>query len=217
MVGADHAVAGVHRGAFDDGQNVALHAFAGDVRAVAGFAAGDFVDFVDEEDAHLLDAVHGDARDLVHVNETVFFFLNQVIESLGNRHFALFLLLAEHAGEHVLDVDVHFLDALIGDDFEGRHRALADFHFHHALIELAFAQLGAEFIASTRDLFAALRFSEPGLISAGMGEGGSSKSSRRSSADCSARSATSSSFSSRTMSIAVSTRSRTMDSTSRPT
>src|SRR5579864_6244787 len=59
--------------------------------------------------------------------------------------------------------------------------------------------------------------SEAGLASAGTGEAGSSRSSRRSSADCSARSATSSSFSSRTMSIEVSTKSRTMDSTSRPT
>src|SRR2546427_135962 len=49
------------------------------------------------------------------------------------------------------------------------------------------------------------------------GAGGSNRSSTRSSADCSARSATSSSFSSRTMSMAVSMRSRTMDSTSRPT
>src|SRR5712692_10948673 len=52
---------------------------------------------------------------------------------------------------------------------------------------------------------------------AGGGSGGSSRSRTRSSAACSARSATSSSFSSRIMSMEVSTRSRTMDSTSRPT
>ena len=46
---------------------------------------------------------------------------------------------------------------------------------------------------------------------------GSSRSSRRSSAFNSALSVTSSSFSSRTMSMAISTRSRTIDSTSRPT
>ena len=52
---------------------------------------------------------------------------------------------------------------------------------------------------------------------AGVGWGGRSKSSSRSSAFCSAFSETSSSFSSRTMSIEISTRSLTMDSTSRPT
>ena len=158
VVGADHAVARVDRGAFDDRKNVALHAFARNVGAVAGFAAGDFVDLVDEEDAHLLDAIDGDARDLVHVDEAIFFFLDEVIEGLGDRHLALLFLLAEHAGEHVLDVDVHFLDALIGDDFEGGHRALADLDFDEALIELAFAELNAELVARALGLLAALGF-----------------------------------------------------------
>src|ERR1700722_6198558 len=55
------------------------------------------------------------------------------------------------------------------------------------------------------------------VLGAGGGDGGSRRSSTRSSAACSARSATSSSFSSRTISMEVSTRSRTIDSTSRPT
>src|SRR5258708_38801064 len=59
--------------------------------------------------------------------------------------------------------------------------------------------------------------SPSGVPGAGGGGGGSSRSSTRSSAACSARSATSSSFSSRIMSMEVSTRSRTTDSTSRPT
>src|SRR5438552_9551940 len=41
VIRANHAVACVDGGAFDDGQNVALHAFPRDVRAMAGFAAGD--------------------------------------------------------------------------------------------------------------------------------------------------------------------------------
>ena len=57
--------------------------------------------------------------------------------------------------EHVLDVDVHLLDALIGDDFKGRHRALAHFHVHHALVELAFAKLRAKFFARAVGLFPA--------------------------------------------------------------
>src|SRR6266436_952524 len=153
VISADHAVARVDGGALDKGQNVALHAFAGDVRAVAGFAAGDFIDFIDEDDAHLLGALHGHARDLVHVQQLVFFFLDQVFESVGDAHFAFFLLLAEHAGEHVLDIDVHLLDALIGDDFERGYGALADFEVDHALVELAFAQLEAQLFARALGLF----------------------------------------------------------------
>jgi hypothetical protein len=46
VVGADETVACVDGGAFDDGQNVALHSFAADVRSVAAFASGDLIDLV---------------------------------------------------------------------------------------------------------------------------------------------------------------------------
>src|SRR6202158_1013308 len=167
VIGADHAVARVDGRAFDNGQNVALHAFARDVRAVAGFAAGHFINFIDEDDAHLLGALHGHARDLVHVQQLVFFFLDQVFESVGDAHFPFFLLLAKHAGEHVLDIDVHLLDALVGDDFERGHGALANFEVHHALVELAFPKLDAELFARALGLFA-LR-GNLGVWSAGRG------------------------------------------------
>src|SRR5579859_1597459 len=51
VVGADEAVAGIDGGAFDDGQDVALYALAADIGAVAGFAPGDLVDLVEEDDA----------------------------------------------------------------------------------------------------------------------------------------------------------------------
>ena len=112
---------------------------------MAGLAAGDLVDLIDEDDAHLLGAIHGQARDLIHVDQFIFFFLDQVIDRFGDSHFAAFLLLAEKSREHVLDVDVHFLDALIGNNFKCGHRTLADFHLHQALVELAVAKLRAEF------------------------------------------------------------------------
>src|SRR5256885_1729583 len=154
VIGADHAVACVDGGAFDNGQNVALHAFARDIRAMAGFASGHLIDLIDKDDAHLLGALHGHAGDLVHVQQLVFFLLNQVFESVGDAHFAFFLLLAEHAGKHVLDIDVHLLDALIGDNFERWHGAFADFEVDHALVEFAFAKLEAQLFARTLRLFA---------------------------------------------------------------
>src|SRR6266851_5691477 len=122
MVGSNHPVAGVDGRAFDDRQNVALHAFARYIGPVAGFAAGNLVDLVDKNNSHLLGAL------------------------VGHAHFPLLLLLAEHAGEHVLDIDVHLLDALVGDDFERGHGAFADFDIHHPLIQLAFAKLRAKFL-----------------------------------------------------------------------
>src|SRR5579864_5121043 len=157
MISANHAVPSVDGCAFNDGENVALDAFAGDVRAMAGFAAGDFIDLVNKDDAHLLGALDGHARDHVHVQQLVFFFLNQVFEGVGHAHFALFLLLAEDAGDHVSKLrGVHVLKAaaLVGDDFERGHHALADFEVYHALIELAFAKLSAEFFAGALVLLA---------------------------------------------------------------
>jgi hypothetical protein len=130
-----------------DRQDIPLHAFPGYIRSVTAFPSGDFIDLVDEDDAHLLGPLGGDARDVIHVDQLVLFFLDQVIEGLRYRHFSLFLLLAEEAGEHVLDVDVHLLDALIGDDLKRRHGALAYFDLHHALVELAFAKLRAQLVA----------------------------------------------------------------------
>jgi hypothetical protein len=76
MIGADHAVARIDRGAFNDRQDIPLDAFSRDVRAVSGFAAGNLVNLIDEENPHLFDAIDGKAGDLIHVNEAVFFFLN---------------------------------------------------------------------------------------------------------------------------------------------
>ena len=55
VVGLDHAVLGVDRRAFDQRQQVALHALARDVGAAGDFRRdGDLVDLVDEDDAVLL-------------------------------------------------------------------------------------------------------------------------------------------------------------------
>ena len=58
--------------------------------------------------------------------------------------------LAEDVGQHVFDIDVHLLDALIGDDFKGREISFARFNLDLTVVELAFAQLLAKFFAGAR-------------------------------------------------------------------
>ena len=77
VIGAHHPVLGVDGRAFDNRQDVALDAFAADVGAVTALAPGDLVDLVKEDDAGLLHAIDGDARDLVHVDQLLLFFLRQ--------------------------------------------------------------------------------------------------------------------------------------------
>src|SRR5262249_40513967 len=137
----------VHGRAFDDRENVTLYTLAGDVGTVATFAAGDLIDLVKEDDAGLLHAIDRCTRDLVHIDEALLLFLDQVLEGFVDLHLALLRALAEEVGQHVLDVDVHLLDALIGDDFEVRHAALADVDLDGAVVKLAFSQLLAKLLA----------------------------------------------------------------------
>ena len=118
MVGAHHAITRIHGRAFNDRQNVPLHALTRDIRSVAAFASSNFIDLVKENDARIFHAVNGHAGNLVHINETLLFFLDQVLERFVDLHLSLFGALTEDVGQHVLDVDIHLFDTLIRDDLE---------------------------------------------------------------------------------------------------
>ena len=122
--------------------------FAADVGPLpAAFAPRDLVDLVDEDDAALLDALDGDARHAVHVDQLALFFLHEELERLGHLHAALARAPLDDARQHVLDVDVDLLDRRAGDDLERRKRALAHLELDRSLIEPAVAKLLAEFLA----------------------------------------------------------------------
>ena len=97
VIGPHHPVLGVDRRAFDDRQDVALHALAADVGAVRALAAGDLVDLVEKDDAGLLDALDRGARDAVHVDQLLLFFRREVLERLGHLQLALLVLALEEA------------------------------------------------------------------------------------------------------------------------
>ena len=76
MIGAHHSVSRVHRRTFDNRQDVALHAFARNVGAVAGFSTGNFVDLVEKDDPGRFDPFERSTRDGVHIDQAFFFFLH---------------------------------------------------------------------------------------------------------------------------------------------
>src|ERR1700689_2991300 len=115
---------------------------------MAAFTACNLVNLIEENDAGIFDPVNGDAGDLIHVYQPLLFFLDQILEGLIDLHFALLGALAEDVGQHVFDVDVHLLDALIGDDFERGEIAFADVNLNRAVVEFAFAQLLAQLFAA---------------------------------------------------------------------
>src|SRR2546427_155255 len=103
---------------------------------MAALTSRNFVDFVQEYDSRVFHAIDGHPRNLVHINQTLLFFLNEIFERLIHLHLPLLGALAEDVGQHVFDIYVLLLDALIGDDFKRRKIALTHFKLDERMVEL---------------------------------------------------------------------------------
>ena len=79
------AVLGRDRGAFDQRQQIALHAFARHVGADAAVARADLVDLVEEDDAVVLDDFDRLLRQLVLVEQLVGFLVDQKLVGIAAR------------------------------------------------------------------------------------------------------------------------------------
>src|SRR5207245_10629933 len=103
-----------------DREQVAPAPLARDVRpAPSRLTAGHLVELVQEHDAVRLRAVDRLARHLARVDEAPFLLRLEDLARVLDRRLAPLLLAAEETRQHLLDVDVHLLDALVGDDLEG--------------------------------------------------------------------------------------------------
>ncbi len=160
MIGAYHAVLGIHRSALHDRQQVALYALPADIRSLSPFPAGDLVQLVQEDDPALLHPLDGNPGDEVHIDQFLLLFLHQVFHGLGDLHFAFLLFSADHVGNHVLDVDRHLLETGPLDELKGkRYRAFLIIDLHDAVVQFPFAQLPAQFFPGLLELFLRSGFS----------------------------------------------------------
>jgi len=146
MVGLDHAEFCVDRAAFDQRQQVALHALAGDVGAAGVAALGDLVDLVDKDDAVLLDRFQGAGLEVFFVDQARGFFVADQLEGFLDLQLAALLLALAHVGEEVLQLVGHLLHPGRCHDFHAG-RAFGDLDVDFLVIQLAFAQALAEQLA----------------------------------------------------------------------
>src|SRR5262244_3600720 len=115
---------------------------------MSAFAASDLVDLVQEYDAGIFYPINGRAGDLIHVDQALLFFLNEILKGLVDLHFPFLASLTEDVRQHVLDIDVHLFDALVGNDLERGETSLTNIQLYHALVQFAFAKLLTELLAS---------------------------------------------------------------------
>ena len=149
MIGPHVAVARLHRRAFDDRQQIALHALARHVgaRALAALA-GDLVDLVDEDDPVILDAVERLVHDVVHVHELFQLFVDQNAARLVQVYGAALFLLGNQILKHFAEVDVRPLHSLGWlHHLQHGEALLLDLDLDVALLECPLFQLGAQLLA----------------------------------------------------------------------
>ena len=142
VVGLYRAIFGGDGGAFDERQQVALHAFAAD-RTAAHVADGDLVDLVEKNDAIGFGAAHRLAGDILVIEAFVRFFGDQRLEGGFHSHLAALGAPAHRFAEHVRQVDHADLAGLHAGHFEVR-RALGYFNLDFAALQIAGAEAIAE-------------------------------------------------------------------------
>ena len=136
VVGLDHPVFRRDGGALDQRQQVALHALARHVGPDRLLTGGDLVDFVEEDDAVLLDIGERFRFEVVVVDELRCFLLDQRFHRVADLHALDLAPPARHLLEHALDLAGEVLHAGRREDFHLR-RQDRDLDFDFLVVELA--------------------------------------------------------------------------------
>ena len=146
MVGLDRAVLGGNGRAFDQRQQIALHALAADIGAARVGAGADLVDLVDEDDAVFLYGLKGRQLHGLIVQQLVGLFRHQQVVAFGHGHAAAGAA-AAHLAEQLAQVDGTHL-ALTGGVKGGEGvGAVGHLDLDHGIVQLAPPQLAAEHLA----------------------------------------------------------------------
>ena len=152
VIGPDRTVLRHDGRAFDDGQDVALHTFARDVRARTLPLDGDLVDLIEEYDAALFCHADGGFLDLLHVNELRGLFLLEEPARLRHGDLALLLLLRHEVRHHVLQIVAHALKAGACEHAGHRLARILDLDLDNLFFQLALRQTLPDPLAACRIL-----------------------------------------------------------------
>src|SRR5690606_15810975 len=141
MFGMHHSVARADGCSFHNRENIALNAFPAHVGAVSGFASRNLIEFVDENDTGLFDAIDGFSGNLVQINQASFLFTDQVVHGLNDLHLPHNRTGCEDSRQKVLERQIELLLAWKREHLERRVKAFRDLYLDNLIIELTLAKL----------------------------------------------------------------------------
>src|SRR5439155_22876039 len=110
---------------FDQGQQIALHAFARHIGADAAVARADLVDLVEEDDAVIFDDLDRLLRQLIGVQQLVGFLIDQNIIGLYDSNAPRFGPATAELAENIADRDRAHLRAGHAGNIKQRQTATA--------------------------------------------------------------------------------------------
>ena len=111
VIGLHHAVFGGNGGALDQRQQIALHTLARHVGTTAFRARSHLVNFVNEDNAVLLEHVQRLRLDVFLVDQFGRFFIDQQFHRFGDFELACLALGLTHLTEHATQLLGHFFHA----------------------------------------------------------------------------------------------------------
>ncbi len=160
MIGFHRPVPGVYGRAFDNGQQVPLDSFTGNIRALSPAPADHLVNFIQKNDAGLFHFLDGLTDNFVHVNEILGFFLGQDFHGLRHLEFPAAGVPGKKAAKHILEIDTHLFHADVGKHLDGRHGPIRHIQIHKPAVQFSGSQHapklfpgGGRFISGGADQF----------------------------------------------------------------
>src|ERR1041384_6685047 len=139
VVGFDHAVTSVDRCSFDDWKNVTLTPFPRNIGSLPTFSSSYLVYFIEEDYSGRFDAFDRKASDLIHIDQLLLLFLDEIFHCFVNAHLSRLRPAAKHVGKHVAKIDIHLFDALRRVDLEmTRILSLLNLELNHTRAQASF-------------------------------------------------------------------------------
>ena len=150
MVCSDRAIFGGYGGAFDQRQQITLHAFARHIGTACISTGADFINFVQKHDAVFLHGFQGGGLDRLIIQQLVSLLPDQQIVTVTHRHAFAGCTAAKGLAQHILQALHLCIHAATHRHLGEGAGSICDIKFDHCIIQLAALQFAAKHFTGLR-------------------------------------------------------------------